>query len=204
MWRKIVRWVAVAILMLLTFTQSWRGSRAQSYQYFAFLPIVAKPCPVHSFIQDGGMEAGAPNPHWAVSSSQFSDVLDDSPDPAAHTGAWKAWMGGNNNVTEVISQTFAIPAGVTQLTLRYWVWIDTQDGAGGDTFAVQLRNAAGGVIATLDALSDASNIPTWTERVITFTAPAASALQLAFLAQTDALDPTSFFVDDVSLNAVCN
>ncbi len=101
------------------------NAQAQSLPYFAFLPVVMKPCPVHSFIQDGGMEAGVPNPHWFVSSSQFSDVLEDSPDPAAHTGTWKAWMGGDNSVTEVISQTFAIPAGVTQFTLRYWVWIDT-------------------------------------------------------------------------------
>lgn len=201
---KTRRWAVVSILVLLTFTQSWRGSQAQSHQYFAFLPIVVKPCPVHSFIQDGGMEAGVPNPYWFASSSQFSDVLDDSPTPAAHTGAWKAWMGGNNNVTEVISQTFAIPAGVTQFTLRYWAWIDTQDGAGGDTFTVQLRNASGGVIATLDALSDTISIPAWTERVFTFTVPTASALQLAFVAQTDALDPTSFFVDDVSLKAACN
>ncbi len=195
---------AIVALSMCVWAGAPMNAQAQSLQYFAFLPVVMKPCPVHSFIQDGGMEAGAPNPHWFTSSSQFSDVLDDSPVPAAHTGAWKAWMGGDNSVTEVISQTFAIPAGVTQFTLRYWVWIDTQDGAGGDTLAVQLRNASGGVIATLDALSDASTIPTWTERVVTFTAPAASALQLAFVAQTDALDPTSFFVDDVSLNAVCS
>lgn len=133
------------------------------------------------------MEAGLPNPHWVAASTQFSDILDDSPMPAAHGGSWKAWLSGSDGVTEVLSQTFTVPSGVTHVQLSYWVWIDTQDGSGADTFNVQFRNSAGSVLATLGALNDASAISSWALRMMTATVTPGTALQLAFVAQTDAL-----------------
>lgn len=201
--RLVARALALGIVTMLLFSGAAQPARAQGGgSYFAFLPFV-RACPIGSLIQDGGMEAGLPNPHWVAASTQFSDILDDSPTPAAHSGSWKAWLAGNDSVIEVLSQTFTVPAGVTQVRLSYWVWIDTQDGSGSDTLNVQLRNNAGSVLATLDSLSDASAITQWTLRTMTATVTPGSVLQLAFAAQTDTFDPTSFFVDDITLNVHC-
>jgi len=59
------------------------------------------------------------------------------------------------------------------------------------------------VLATLDSLNDSFPITQWTFRTMTATVTPGSTLQLAFVAQTDAIDSTSFFVDDVSLDVHC-
>lgn len=198
-----VQALSLGAVIMLVFEGVAQPAYAQGGgSYFAFLPLV-RACPIGSLIRDGSMEIGLPNPYWVAASSQSSDILDDSPTPPAHSGSWKAWLGGSDSVTEVLSQTFTVPAGVTQVRLSYWVWVDTQDGTGADTLEVQLRHSNGNVLATLDSLNDSFPITQWTFRTVTATVTPGSTLQLAFVAQTDAIDSTSFFVDDVSLDVHC-
>jgi len=172
--------------------------------YFAYLPIARYQCAATQLIRDGSFEAGLPNPHWHVSSSQFSDVLDDSPTPAAHTGAWKAWLAGADDAQETVSQTLTLPPIVSQLQLTYWAQVSSLDNTNADTMTVQLRNASGVVVAAMDTLTDL-NAGAWQLRSasLSVAAYAGQTMQLVFAAQTDTSFPTTFLIDDVGIMALC-
>ena len=172
--------------------------------YFAYLPIVRYECTATQLIRDGSFEAGLPNPHWHVSSSQFSDVLDDSPDPAAHTGSWKAWLAGDDDVWETVSQTVTLPPVMSQLQLTYWAQVSSVDNTNTDTMTVQLRDASGAVVAVMDTLTDL-NVGAWQLRSASLpaVAHAGQTMQLVFAAQTDTSFPTTFLIDDVSIIVLC-
>lgn len=169
-----------------------------------YLPLVARDCTPVELIQDGGFEAGLPNPAWQTTSNVFSDILDDLPDPPPHTGSWKAWLGGDNLVQETLWQALGVPNGVAGLTVSYWWRVDTFEPSHPfDTLQVQLRDADGSPLQTLETLSDGDASQTWQQSSFTVTGYAGQTIQLAFVAQTDDTNPTSFFVDDVSVLATC-
>ncbi len=175
------------------------------YSYYAFLPIVRFECVPTERVSDGSFEAGLPNPHWFISSSVGSDVLDNTAIPSAQHGSWKAWLGGDDSVHEVLSQTIYIPPVVSQLQVRYWQQIDTLDGGGRDVLSVTLRSAAGVPLQTLDLLTDQQAGTSWQQRAINIpaTSYAGQPLQLVFEVVNDDSFPTSFFIDNVSIIATC-
>ncbi len=178
---------------------------AGQYSYYAFLPIVRFECAPAELVSDGSFEAGLPNSHWFISSSVGSDVLDDTAIPPAWHGSWKAWLGGDDSVHEVLSQTIYIPPVVSQLHVRYWQQISTIDGGGSDVLSLTLRSAAGVPLQVLDWLTDQQAGTTWQQRAITIpaTSYAGQSLQLVFEAVNDSSFPTSFFIDNVSIIATC-
>lgn len=170
-----------------------------------YLSVIQRACAPAELIQDSSFEGGTPNSVWQVSSNVFSDILDDTPDPAAHSGMWKAWLGGSNLIQESLWQALAIPAGTPGLRVSYWWRVDTFESAHPfDTLAVQVRDAGGTPLETLETLTDGDASSLWRQSVFTLTTPyAGQTIQLAFVAQTDDTNPTSFFVDDVSVARVC-
>lgn len=180
--------------------------RAQTSNSRIYLPLVLRGCTPVELIQDGGFEAGLPNPVWQTSSNMFSDILDDTPNPPPHTGNWKAWLGGDNLIQETLWQTFTVPPDVLSLQISYWRWIDTFETSHPfDTLEVQLRDAAGTPLQTLEILTDGDAASGWQQSVLTITpAYAGQTLQLAFVAQTDDSNPTSFFLDDISVLKTCS
>jgi len=156
-------------------------------------------------LQDGGFEAGLPNPVWQTSSNISSDILDDTPMPAAHSGNWKAWMGGANGVQERLWQEFAVPAGVMGLKISYWWQVSTFEDRLGpfDTLTVQIRDSAGNLLQTLEALDNGDASTQWQQSTFTVNGYGGQTVQLAFVADTDGTNPTSFFIDDVSVLKTC-
>ncbi len=174
-------------------------------QQFAYLPLIQQTCAPVELVQDGGFEAGLPNPAWQTSSNVFSDILDDTPDPAPHGGAWKAWLGGDDLIQESLWQTITVPAGTVGLQVSYWWRVDTFETVHPyDTLEVQIRDAAGNPVQTLETLTDGDAGPDWQQSVFTVTQSyAGQTIQLVFVGQTDDSNPTSFFVDDVSVLKTC-
>lgn len=169
-----------------------------------YLPLVSRACAPVALIQDGGFEAGLPNPAWQTSSNVFSDILDDTPDPSPHSGTWKAWLGGGDLVQESLWQTIAVPPGAGGLQVSYWWRVSTLESTHPfDMMTVQIRDTAGNPLGTLETLTDGDAAPDWQESVFTITAYAGQTIQLAFVVETDDTNPTSFFVDDVSVLKVC-
>ena len=70
-------------------------------------------------IQDGGLEAGTPNPNWNESSTNFGTPIDCTVgDP--YLGSCFAWFGGTNLAeTGTIDQDLIIPNGIQNLT--FWL-----------------------------------------------------------------------------------
>ena len=169
-----------------------------------YLPLLQNSCTPVELLQDGGFEAGLPNPGWQTSSNVSSNILDDSPDPAPHAGAWKAWLGGDNLVQESLWQVLTVPAGVAGLQVSYWWRVDTFELSHPfDTLDVQIRDAAGTPLQTLETLTDGDAGSTWKRSTFTVTGYAGQTIQLAFVAQTDETNPSSFFLDEVSVTKTC-
>jgi len=185
--------------MVSVSTATTRGDAA------VYLPLIAGGCIPVELIQDGGFEAGLPNPAWQTSSNVLSDILDNTPDPAPHAGIWKAWLGGGDLVQESLWQELSVPPGVRGLKVSYWWRVDTFETAHPfDTLEVQIRDAAGNPLQILETLTDGDAGPDWQQSVFTVTQSyAGQTIQLAFVGQTDDSYPTSFFVDDVSVLKTC-
>lgn len=154
---------------------------------------------------DGGFEAGLPSTAWQTSSSAFCDILDDSPDPAARSGSWKAWLGGSDSVTETLRQTFTIPAGAGPVQVSYWWRVSTLEAAHPfDELSVEIQDTSSNTLQMLETLTDGDASDNWQQSVFTLPATyAGQTIQLAFVATTDDSAPTSFFVDDVSALTTC-
>jgi len=180
------------------------GTATTTGDWSVYLPLIQGGCAPVELIQDGGFEAGLPNPAWQTSSNVFSDILDDLPNPAPHGGTWKAWMGGDNLIQETLAQTITVPSGVAGLKVSYWWRVDTSETSHPfDTLKVQVRDATGSPLQTLETLTDGDAGPTWQQSTFIVTNYAGQTVQLAFVAQTDDTNPTNFFVDDVSVVKTC-
>ncbi len=160
-------------------------------------------------VQDGGFEAGLPNPHWQTASNRSSSILDNSsipqPNPT-HSGAWKAWLGGDNNVQESLWQTITVPSGTASLQVSFWWLVNTNEPSPlvNDRLDVQLRDSTGATILTTPYnLYDGDANTVWQQTTVTISASpyTGQTIQIAFVADTDASNPTSFFIDDVSVMA---
>jgi len=170
-----------------------------------FLPLAQNSsCAAVELLIDGGFEAGLPNPAWQTSSNVFSDILDDTPLPQPHSGSWKAWMGGDNLMQESLWQTMTVPSGVQGIQVSYWWRVDTFETTHPfDTMAVQIRDAAGSPLQTLETLNDGDASVNWRQSSFTVSGYGGQTIQLAFVANTDGTSPTSFFLDDVSALRTC-
>ncbi len=161
-------------------------------------------CTPEELIRDGGFEAGTPSAVWQVQSNVYSDILDDTPVPPAHGGDWKAWMGGDNRVQESLWQAFTVPSDGAGIRVSYWWRVDTFETSHPfDTLQVQIRNAAGNPLRTLEVLTDGDLSTEWQQSTFSVSGYAGEKLQLSFQAQTDDTNPTSFFIDDVSVQKLC-
>jgi len=68
-----------------------------------------------------------------------------------------------------------------------------------DFIYIRLRDLSGNLVATLDTLNNQSARDTWQTAMFDLLPYAGQSLRLSFEADNDFSNPTSFFVDDVSL-----
>ncbi len=152
-------------------------------------------------IANGDFEQGR-----AVWVEQGSQILYNDP-ARSHTGYWMAWLGGYDNGTDILHQTFTVPSNATSVSLRGWYAIFTTETAGNtayDVITVDVYNSTGTTkLATLGALSNLNAVSTWTQSpAYDMSAFRGQTIRLVFSATTDASLPTSFYIDDVTLVAV--
>lgn len=196
-------WV-IGLLMGAVFLTSLSLLGAPAAQATKGAMAQANGCTPGERLQDGGFEAGLPNPVWQTSSNVQSDILDDSPLPAPHSGTWKAWMGGDNLIQESLWQLAEIASDAATVELSFWWRVDSFETTHPfDTLEVQVRDAAGSPLETLETLTDGDESSTWEQSTFDVSAYAGRAIQIAFVDETDDTNPTSFFLDDVSLTQTC-
>jgi hypothetical protein len=148
-----------------------------------------------------GFENGSSSPApWTVTAG----VIDNTSFEAPHTGSWKAWLNGYGSAhTDIISQTVSLPADASNISLSFWLHIDTLETAASaaDTLAIQVRNSSGALLSTLANYSNLNANAGYTQVLFDLTAYKGQTLQIYLLGVENGSLKTSFVVDDFSLSS---
>jgi hypothetical protein len=147
-----------------------------------------------SGIVNGDFESGSTG--WTEYSYQGWPIIINSEFPedvTPHGGSWAAWLGGDDNEISYIQQPVTISAGTPYLV--YYHWIDSTDICGYDYGFVLINSS---VVHTYD-LCSTTNTGGWVKHSVNLSAYAGQSVTLQIRVETDSLDYSSLFVDDVSL-----
>lgn len=151
-----------------------------------------------NILANPGFESGSAG--WSQSSSDGVAIITNDA-TFAHAGTWYAWLGGDVNVTDTLSQDFVVPA--TQARLQFWYRIATNETLSGeyDRLNVSLVNPANGsVLTTLATFSNRATTSGWVQsQAYDISAYAGQTVRLRFDSTNDFSDFTSFRIDDVSV-----
>ncbi len=161
--------------------------------------------PMAEVVQDGGFEAGDPNPYWTSFSQNFGTVLCDmscsnSPENAPRTGSWWVWFGGIDAAEEgYVSQSVTIPA--NSATLSFWLRVPFTSGLAADYFAVSID---GNELFRVTADASAAYQAAYQQVTLDVSAYAdggAHTLRFDSAVVGGGTETSNFMLDDVSLDA---
>ncbi|HRO86767.1 MAG TPA: GEVED domain-containing protein [Chiayiivirga sp.] len=161
--------------------------------------------PMAEVVQDGGFEAGDPNPFWTVASLNFGSPLCTAAlcgtggGLGPRTGTWWTWLGGIAAVeTASVQQDLTISAG-GPATLSFWLNVSATSGDASDYMAVLIDSNE---VFRVTADNVAAYASGYAQVVIDVSAYADDAVHtLKFDSSFAGTDVTNFMVDDVSLDA---
>lgn len=157
--------------------------------------------PSADVVRDGSFEAGTPNPFWTEASTNFGTPLCNSGcgSGSPRTGLWWAWFGGVTLYEAgSVSQSVTIPSG-GPATLSFWVNNRSCSGNPADYLEVNLDGVQLWETAATDPACGSSAYRQVTVDVSAYADDAAHILELK--SETFGPAVTSFFLDDVALNA---
>jgi hypothetical protein len=154
-------------------------------------------------IQNGDFEAGSVS--WVEETTGYI-ITNTWTDP--YQGSWVAWLGGLNAV-ERLTQLIHVPANVQDVQrLYFWLKVTSEDPAIAphDTLTLRFLDGAGNHLLDIP-LFDNTDRMDWTQWYIELKGMSGLAgqdLQIQFEAVLDANYITSFVIDLVSLNLLCD
>jgi kumamolisin len=161
------------------------------------------PGPSNSLIQDGGFEDGSGV--WQESSAGGYELV-DSTNP--HGGQSSAYLCGYSYCDDVTSQDFTVPNNVSNISLSYWWYGDTNSTSHRckDVFTVTLLDSSGSVIGQVQHSCNTDARQSWQQMKVDITSLlsnyAGQTVTLAFEGKTSSSHTTTaFFVDDVAVSA---
>jgi hypothetical protein len=145
-------------------------------------------------IINGGFESGVTG--WEpTTNGAFALVGPALP----RTGSLGAILGARNNANDRLEQTITLPAG-QHATLRFWWHMLTEEpDHPWDMLDITIKPAGSTESIRLLRITDGDVQGQWREAVIHLNAYAGQTAELSFRAETDANQPTEFYVDDVSV-----
>ena len=191
------RHAAVALLALCLGAVVEFGAHATG----SFFSAPAQPKATSEALVNPGFESGR-NVGWTESSSgNFQLVTNSGGSP--HSGSWWAWMGGDQNLTETLSQQVSIPAGASDVRFGFWYDILTEEGTASDydILRVTVVDASTGATLAERRLSNRNATSGWTQaETFDLTPFRGRSVRVTFTATTDSSLLTSFHIDDVSLS----
>jgi len=118
----------------------------------------------------------------------------------AHTGSYKAWLGGNGATsTENVTQSVTVPSTAAAPTLSFWLRTDTAETGSTvyDTMKVQV--VSGTTTTTLATYSNVGTNATYTQKSFSLASYKGKSVTVKFLMNEDSSAQTSFVVDDTSV-----
>jgi Zn-dependent metalloprotease len=139
-----------------------------------------------------GFETGSAAP-WSASAG----VIDNSPSPAPHGGAWKAWLDGYGTThTDTLSQTVTVPANC-RATLSFWVNISTSETTTTVAYDKLTVQANSSTLATYSNLDKTSG---YVQKSLDLSSFAGQTVTIKFTGTEDVSLATNFIIDDTGLN----
>ncbi|AKJ01991.1 subtilisin family serine protease [Archangium gephyra] len=150
-------------------------------------------------LANAGFESG--NVSWTASTGVIDGTTSGS---AAYTGSYKAWLGGAGTTrTEYAYQDVTIPSTACSASLSFWVKITTSETTtttAYDKLAVQVRNSAGTVLATLATYSNLNKSTGYVQKTLDLAAYKGQTIRVYFNGTEDSSLATSFFLDDTAVS----
>jgi len=118
----------------------------------------------------------------------------------AHTGSWKAWLGGNGTTaTETISQSVTVPSTAAAPALSFWLRTDTAESGSTAYDTMKVQVVSGTTTTTLATYSNVGANATYAQRSFSLSAYKGKTITVKYLMNEDASLQTSFVVDDTSV-----
>jgi hypothetical protein len=168
------------------------------------------PSPTIQLLANPAFDSG--NVVWVEDSDSTSQIITNQSaltTITAHTAPYLAWLGGYDDAFDDLYQTVTIPAGATSISLSFYYAVRTDEVGSGIydtveayTFDPMVGASSYQVHATFN---DDTAVPNWTRYTTSLPLTlAGKTIEVGFLATTDSVDTTSFFIDSVSLEvAAC-
>lgn len=156
-------------------------------------------------VSDGDFELGKWGP-WTMSvygvPGSIHEPLyhDEDGTHYAHSGIWFTFFGGVGGIypdwTDFLEQTVTVPAGC-HATLTYWLHAETDEtgSTANDFFTVNLGGTRLATFSNLDAA------PGYQQHTVDVSSFAGQTVTLRFDGTEDAAVVSTFFLDDIGLNA---
>lgn len=150
-------------------------------------------------ISNPGFENGSNPSPWVASTG----VINSNPAQPAHSGSWKALLGGFGRVhTSTVMQPVAIPSTISRGTLTFWIHVDTAETSrlANDTITIQVRSASGAVLRTLAIYSNRNAGPGFSQKSFDMLPYKGKTIQIYTAVTENSTRATSVVLDDFALN----
>ncbi len=156
-----------------------------------------------SLVQNGGFENGASI--WQESSAGGYELIDTK---HPHTGTYGAYLCGYSYCNDVVSQDFAVPSNVSNVSISYWWQATTKrkSQSCSDDLTVSILDNYGQTIGQLQQVCNTNASSSWKQATFNVSSQlaqyAGQTVTLVFNGRTGySQRTTSFFVDDVVVSA---
>lgn len=180
---------AIAVIAALALSFWFQGSLAGT-------TVSALTCT--ELVNDGGFEAGGQG--W-VQYSKLGYPLVSSYFP--RSGRLGAWLGGKDDADDRLTQIINLPGRADRITVNLWWSLTTQENPGSAFDFLQAglysQDGATQIVSLLDVNNESAEQEVWNPLSLDVSAYGGRTVQLKIEATTDQSNPTSFFVDDVSI-----
>jgi hypothetical protein len=149
-------------------------------------------CTAGQLLGNPGFETGTAAP-WTASTNVIADSSKEPP----HAGTWDAWLDGYGKATtDTLTQAVTIPSGCTTANLSYWLHIDTAETTTTKKYDTLTVSASGTTLASYSNLNKATG---YAQHSVSLNAYIGQTVTLTFTGVEDAVDQTSFVLDDTAV-----
>jgi hypothetical protein len=150
-------------------------------------------------LKDPSFEAETRRGAWQATPGVINDIQSEP----AHSGRWKAWLGGQGTRgVDTLSQTVTIPGSAKTAKLIFWLRIDTDEitkTVAYDTLTIAVKSASGEVTPLEEGEYSNLDAAPYGRRTFDLSAYIGKQITILFTAKEDNGKQTSFLIDDCRL-----
>lgn len=164
------------------------------------LGVVGAPRAAPAILSNPSFELGPTG--WSATSSGLILNVSGGLPVTPYDGSWAAWLGGDANTQDVLSQDVFIPGDMRLVSLQLQLWIETAETSAVeyDSLLVTLEEPGGEILETLADWSNVDATTGWTATSLPIAGDyTGQTVRLVFDADNDISSPTSFYLDALTL-----